>query len=404
MKIGIIGGGITGLTAAHHLAGDNDVVVFEKKDRLGGLAASFEHEGHALPFYYHHVIEQNHKTKEYLKKFGLLDDSKWKRAGMNIGVNGGLYEFTNPLALMGFDYLSLAGRLRYGLFGAYALTVMNPDKVKGDAKHWLESVAGKEVTKKVFEPLYAENKFGIPLNRISAKQFANRLKTAEFRTRFNYPTNGFQALINSLSKSVEDEGGVIKTNTPAKLDAGGLRVNGQEFDAVINTAPLPEFLRFTTGLPDDYAEKLGKVRYCSAVCVAFGTKSFLSEHYWTNLFKERAHMVVQHSRLRDAYPFKFNWVLRYGGSEQDFNLSDEEIRRAYLRVVRRYYSFELEWAKVFREKYASPIYSKGFPEIGYESPVQGLYQAGVVVTYPMVRDCNSALTSGEKVAKIIRGT
>lgn len=46
MKVGIIGGGITGLTIAYNLARSGvQVVLFEKKDSLGGLAAPLEIDG-----------------------------------------------------------------------------------------------------------------------------------------------------------------------------------------------------------------------------------------------------------------------------------------------------------------------------------------------------------------------
>src|SRR5260370_32597015 len=44
MKIGIIGGGIGGLTAAWLLQGHHEVTLFEKQDRLGGHADTVEVE------------------------------------------------------------------------------------------------------------------------------------------------------------------------------------------------------------------------------------------------------------------------------------------------------------------------------------------------------------------------
>ena len=41
-KIGIIGGGISGLSAAWHLSKDSEVVIFEKNSYLGGHAHTVE--------------------------------------------------------------------------------------------------------------------------------------------------------------------------------------------------------------------------------------------------------------------------------------------------------------------------------------------------------------------------
>ena len=41
MKIGIIGGGLTGLVAAHALSGKHEVDIFEKMPFLGGCLSSY---------------------------------------------------------------------------------------------------------------------------------------------------------------------------------------------------------------------------------------------------------------------------------------------------------------------------------------------------------------------------
>ena len=57
MKIGIIGAGATGLTAAYDLAADgHDVTVLEGADEIGGLAGSLEVQGTPLERYYHHIF------------------------------------------------------------------------------------------------------------------------------------------------------------------------------------------------------------------------------------------------------------------------------------------------------------------------------------------------------------
>ena len=62
-RIGIIGGGFTGLTAAYRLVQqDIDVTLFEASDRLGGLAAGFELAGHRVEQAYHFL----YKTDEYI--------------------------------------------------------------------------------------------------------------------------------------------------------------------------------------------------------------------------------------------------------------------------------------------------------------------------------------------------
>ena len=59
MRIGIIGAGITGLTAAYDLAGaGHEVLVWEAAEQVGGLASGFRDDGWEWPLdrFYHHIF------------------------------------------------------------------------------------------------------------------------------------------------------------------------------------------------------------------------------------------------------------------------------------------------------------------------------------------------------------
>lgn len=410
-KILILGGGLTGLAAADKLI-HNKVTVVEKQPILGGLAASFSYKKWKIPIHYHHVFKHDYTTHSYLKRFGLFDDMHWKKIRMCICVDNRQYNFTDPLSLLKFDYLSFPGRIRYGLFGAWALFFMNPKKIPPqlNAKRWLYKTAGKEVTDQLFYQLQARNKFGIPLEKISARQFAHRIKAKEAMGVFGYPSTGMQELIDRLEKTlVRRDAAILKNTVVEQVDlkkkTATIKNGGRiKYDILINTIPIPEFLAIAKGLPKDYKEKLSMIDYCPAVTVVFGTKKLLSDHYWLNILKERMHMIMQHSWLYDGYDTKVSWALRYGGSAEDLKLSEDEIKQKYLSVVKKYFPrSRISWSKVFKEKYASPIYHKDYykfkPE--YSSPVKGLFNAGVAVTYPEIRNMNTALESGIHVARLV---
>jgi protoporphyrinogen oxidase len=411
-KIIILGGGLTGLAAADKLIIHNNVTIIEKETFLGGLAGSFKYKDKYVPIHYHHVFKHDYITHKYLKRFGLLSDMLFKKIKMCICVNNKQYDFTNPLKLLSFDYLSFWGRIRYGLFGFWALFLMNPDNIpdKLNAKDWLYKVAGIEVTKKIMGLLQARNKFGISLNKISAKQFANRIKAGEAIGKFGYPKKGLQKLIDGMENTLNRRDVTILKNCHIeKIDLKRKTLNiingGQiKYDIIINTIPIPEFLNIAINIPKDYKEKLSKISYCPAITVVFGTDKFLSDHYWLNMLNERIHMVMQHSWLYDGYDTKISWALRYGKSYEDFHLSDDEIKKAYLKVVKEYFPhIKIKWSKVFKQKYASPIYHKDYykNKPDYDSPIKSLYNAGVAVTYPNIRNMNTAFESGMKVANII---
>ena len=410
-RVVILGGGPTGLAAADVLSHDCDVTLFEVTGELGGLAGSFFQDGHPIPKFYHHIFAHDLITLHYLQRYGERENMVWQRIKMCILTNGKLYNFTDPLSLLRFDYLSLWGRFRYGLFGVYVLGFLHPEKISDDcdAQHWLVRYAGKEVTDKLFYQLQGRNKFGITLDKISAKQFAHRLKAGEAWGTFGFPRKGYQVIVDGLAQELRSRDvEIILSTAVTSVDVDKKVVffknQSLSYDALITTIPVPVMLQLTKGLPPEYVQQLSRVEYCPVVSVIFGAKEFLSPHYWLNVLHERIHMIVQHSQLYDGYPQKVIWASRYGNSIEDFTLSDDALREVYLGVVRKYFpSVDVIWSKVFRNKYAEPIYTKDYPTFQpqYRTPISSLYWAGIAVTYPEIRNTNTALISGHHVAELV---
>ena len=433
-KVIILGAGLAGMATAEHLIEEGkrkgikfNIKILEKENYLGGLASSHLINGKYIPKYYHQIFTHDITTKKYLEKFGLLKKMIWKRIKMGICAEKisenkkiaqkKVYNFTDPISLLKFDYLSFWGRIRYGIFGAYVFTLMNPAKIPDsmNAKTWLYKYAGKEVADKLFYQLYARNKFNIPLERISAKQFAFRLKAKEAMGVFGYPVEGLQKFIDEFEKYLKKNNVRILKNTKiTKINAltKSFTFDGKQehYDYLISTIPLPVFLDIVSGLPNDFVKKSSEIEYCPCVCITFGTEDFLSNHYWLNLLNERTHTLFQHSNLFDGYGEnnKVNWILRYGGSAADLKLRDAEIRKAYLKDVKDYFpNAKITWSKISREIYAEPVYDKDYvkkmPSLkcpNASNKDNGIYFAGTFVGYPKIRNMNSSLESGNDACGI----
>lgn len=415
-KAVILGAGLSGLAAAEILSKYLDVEVFESDNEIGGLAGNFKKDNNYIPKYYHHIIKSNKNTLDYMNRFVGISPSKknWKRINVAIAVDKNVCGINAPLQFLNFSYLNFYEKIRFGLFGLYTIFIMDPSRIKEgmNAKEWLEKKAGKNVTKKIFEHLYARNKFNIPLSRISAKQFAYRLNEKEVYDFFSFPKKGYQEMINGLAVSIfKNKGKIIKGAKIKSIDVekksileGNKKV---KYDFLISTIPFPEFLKIAKNLPEGLESNIEKIRYCPAVSICFATEDFLDKkNYWVNFFNERIHMLIQHSLLNDSYGEKINWCLRYGGSEKDMKLSDWEIKKEYLGVIKKYFPrAKIKWAKVIKTNYAEPIYDINYKEYmpPYKSNVDGLYFAGIQMTYPKIRNMDVALGSGRKAAEIVLG-
>jgi len=421
-KIIVLGGGLAGLSAALNLNELNkelNITILEKNSYFGGLASSFEHEKVKIPLYYHHIIYSNKTTIKYLKKYNLLKNPKWQRIKVGILNKNKLFNIQSIKGLLTYNGLSLYGKIRFGLFGIYSIFFMNPNKISTnlDAKFWLYKKAGKEVTNHIFYNLYARNKFNTPLKKISAKQLANRLSENEVFDKFTYPQEQLDSMIQGLISDLKKEKvellnkiNIISIDLKKKelVYKQNSKIKKQKFDILLNTIPIPEFLKITKGLPNSYKYNLKKLKYCPAVSISFGTDKFLDDkHYWINLFQQQPHIIMQHSILNNNYPWKISWILRYGGSEEDINKSDTQIKKEYLAIIKKYFPHvKIIWSKVFKEKYGEPLYDKDYVKYApkYVTPIEYLFMAGIQVTYPKIRNMNVALQSGEKVAKIINNS
>lgn len=418
-KVIILGGGLSGLAAADKLLEKNnfEVIILEKAPFWGGLASSFQvPDGSFIPRFNHHIVRTNTTTLSYLKRYDLLGNNKWKRINLAIAINERVHNLNKPWKYILFPYLNFLEKIRFGLFGLYVSYLLNPDKLSDDldAETYLNKMCGKSVTHKIYYQLYGRNKFNIPLNQIAMKQFAHRMKEREFNDLFTYPMKGIQGMIDGLVKDCNSKGCkmLLQTNI-TNLDIAkkiiSYSVNNkkhtEKFDILINTIPVPEFIKFCKGLPKDYMEKIKKLRYVSVVGLLFGTKEFLElENYWINFIGERIHVFYQHSLLVDKYKSKVTWCVRYGGSEEDMQKPDGEIKEIYLKILRKYFpNTKLNWCYVFRERYAEPVYDKDYQKYApkYETPIPHLFNSGIQVTFPKIRNMNVALESGVKVAEMI---
>ncbi len=95
MKIAVIGGGITGLTAAYLLAKKNhQLAVFEKEPKLGGLVSSFKESGWSwsLERFYHHFFSSDKEVLGLLEKLEIKNKLFFKNPQTSVFVDNQIFE------------------------------------------------------------------------------------------------------------------------------------------------------------------------------------------------------------------------------------------------------------------------------------------------------------------------
>ncbi|MDE2821987.1 MAG: FAD-dependent oxidoreductase, partial [Chloroflexota bacterium] len=306
MRVGIIGAGATGLTAAYELAKrGHDVVVYERASFLGGQASTFDVGGAPLERGYHHLFTGDTDILDLIDEIGLGDRMRWYGSKVGTLYDGKIYNFVTPIDLLKFKPLSLFNRFRLGI-STLLLRRMKDWRHLEDipAADWLRQHAGEQAYDVFWGPMlrgkFGEEFYGeIGMPWIWGKintRFASRGKSMS-REMLGYPIGSFGEVFDVLGERVRERGGEVHLNAEVsaigtKSDGvTGLQVDFLErgestfvpFDAVISTTQCHIFARLLPDLPSDYMAKLKNTNYLSALLLILVLDRPLSHIYWLNV-------------------------------------------------------------------------------------------------------------------------
>lgn len=398
MKIAVIGGGLTGLKVAKELSEYANVKVYEPYD-IGGLVASWG-DGFKVEKFYHHCFRSDQHLLNEIKACGLK--VIWKIAKTGFAVGGKIYPLNTPFEILRYPFMSFAEKIRLAKF---TITSRKLDYEKYDEVGAVEGIRkslGEGLLEKFFMPLL-RSKFGENAEEISYAWLLGRVAIRSNRKfsgeEIGYIRHGFYQLIERMADGLEI------LNERAKIRKGvKWEVNGEDFDAVVFTAPLPELgeLKEYLGIPE--------IRYQSSICAIVGAKNSLTENiYWTNIAdRMKFGAVIEHTNFMplEDYGTHLIYLASYSTPDKAFRMSDEEIAKAFLADLCKLGIKEddVEWIKVFRAKYSGPIYEKGYrKKITPYKIADGFYVAGMTSkpNYPE-RSMNGSVKAGFEVAEKIK--
>ncbi len=446
MKIGIIGAGVTGLTAAYDLCRmGHRVTVYEARPYVGGLAAGFRDERWAWPLerFYHHIFAGDKAILALVREIGMADQVFFPRPITSIYHQGKIYAMDRPpspalaalpkplstlvdlgalvFSILSFKPLPFVDRLRFGLVGAYIrYTPFWKPLERVTAHEWLTHAVGRRAYETSWEPLL-EGKFGPYYRQVNMAWFWARLTA---RTpRLGYFEGGFQTFLDTLADKVRALGGTIHLHHHVRriLPQGNGRLRLEfrdahaDHDRVIATCS-PQTLRACTpDLPADYAAGLAQLHSMGAVVMVLAlTHRVTDEHYWINIPKREGIpflAFVEHTNFIDKAHYGDD-VLVYCGDylppdHPYFDLEPEALLETYLPGIRRINpAFSRDWIRrywKFTERYAQPVplvnHSAHIPPL--QTPIPNLYMANMSQVYPWDRGTNFAVELGRRVARLV---
>jgi len=428
-RAAIIGGGISGLTAAYELTRRGyKVTLFEQDARLGGLAGSTEIQGIPVEKYYHFICLNDRPYREMLGTLGLTESLVWTETSMGYFYQGRIYPFSKPADLLRFSPLSLFNRLRFGVSILYSTFLKDWRRLESvSARDWLIKHVGEEAFFVIWEPLL-RIKFGSRAPEISAAWIWSRAqRVASSRVRgmqqelLGYVRGGTDVVIDALAVESTQRGAQIAVSSPVERiviedeAVKGLIVGGRFFayDQVVSSVPLPVLLRLAPGLPDAYRRSLEQIEYIGIVCLMLILRRPLTKNFWLNINDPGVPYagIIEYSNLNPLPQLggrKLAYVPYYVPLDDPrYRLSDDQLRRELLASLPSVIpGFAAEWVeecRVFRDAYAQPVctmhHSQRIPR--FRTPVRGLFVTDASQIYPEDRGVSNCIWLGQRVAEEI---
>jgi protoporphyrinogen oxidase len=423
MRIGIIGAGITGLTAAYDLGKQGHAVtVYEAHPYAGGLAAGFRDERWEWPLdrFYHHWFASDLDVAALIDELGARDRLFFPRPTTSIYHQGRIYPFDSPLRVLRFTPISLVDRFRVGLVTLYLRLTRNWQALEGiTAETWTRRAVGARAYEVLWKPLLI-SKFGEEHYRdVNMAWLWARLhkRTA----RLGYFVGGFQGFADLLVERVRAQGGEVRLEAAVHavrhVAEGCLRLEtaagSADYEQVIATCSPQEMLRLTPDLPADYAAQLAHLKSMGALVLILALRrSLVSRHYWINIPAGEGFPfmgLVEHTNYISPQHYGGDHLVYCGDylppEHPSFAYTREQLLEAYLPgLVKINPDFRLDWVRaswMFTETYAQPVpglhHSRHVPPL--QTPIPGLWLANMSQVYPWDRGSNYAVELGRRVAR-----
>lgn len=419
MKVGIIGGGFTGLTAAYELLKKGyEVTVFERESYWGGLAAAYEILPKVfLERYYHHIFTNDTVITGLCKELGVDDNLLPYPSKTGVFYGDKVYPFGTIRDFLTFPPLSLINRLRFGAVSAFLKLIQPSASFETEtAATWLKNWYGPRAYEVVWEPLL-KGKFSRYFGQVAMTWFWARVKKRTFN--LIYPQGGFQTIIDALTGKIRQLGGELRLeaelkNVEMRADGQWKIENGegeQSYDRLISTTSLKTFVKMFPNLPGDYIKDLESLAYLNAHMLILVLKNRLTSSYWLNINDTNFPFLalVEQDNLVGLEACGGKHLVYLGNylsiGDPRLSLGKGELLDLYEPYLKRINpSFNRGWvekAVVFKAPFAQPVvdcgYRRKIPD--FKTPLPSLYLATMAQVYPWDRGTNYAVKLAQDLVR-----
>jgi protoporphyrinogen oxidase len=406
-SVGIVGGGILGLTAAYRLLQQGvDVTLYERSHDLGGLVGSFDFEGRPADRFYHVVLPTDDRVRGLAAELGLGGEFDFRPTMTGFYDSDRLFSMSTLREFATFPLLAPHDRVRLATFVLRCQRTNDGDALDDvPLLDWLRKTCGKRTVSRLWEPLL-DSKFDGQYDDLPATYMWARTKRmsktrdAAGRELMGWLQGGYQRLVDTLADRIRLLGGTINAGVAVSGVAGsasgvyGIAVDGavQHFDHVLCTLLPPQATRL---LPEDVSARIpDHCRYLGVICVILRCDHSVSPYYTLNITDRRIPLttVVETTHVIDP-----EWAgghLVYAAkyvdpSHEDLARPEADVAADYLGYVERIFTnldrSAVQAVSVQRARMVEPVHALGgrkrIPDM---FPVPGLAVASTAHVYPEI--------------------
>jgi len=282
----IVGAGLTGLSAAHHLGADRYLLV-EREDRVGGLCRSIRDRGFTFDYTGHLLHMKRPEVRSLV--FGLAGESSFSRIERRSGIysHGAFTDYPFQVNTHGLP----PPVVRECVMG-FAETLQKPtppSRSTSSFREWALATFGHGICDHFMLP-YNRKLFCTDLDSLTADwvswsipkpswadvvrgaQGTNR-KSFGYNATFLYPVaGGIDHLPNAFVPSIRPPalGVSLVAIDPRERRASLSDGRSFRYSKLISTIPLPQLLRRIEGLPTEVAGASKRLRYVSVLNLNLG--------------------------------------------------------------------------------------------------------------------------------------
>jgi protoporphyrinogen oxidase len=407
-SVGIVGGGILGLTAALRLAqAGARVTLVERAPDLGGLVGSFHFGDRRADRFYHVILPTDDRVRGLAEELGLGDRFRFRPTKVGFYGDGRLFSMTSPREFLTFPLLRPRDRARLATF--VVRCQLTSDYAELDDQpllEWLERRCGKSVVERLWRPLL-DSKFDgryddLPATYIWARtRRMGGTRDRSGREVMGWLEGGYQTLVDALEDRIRALGGEIHAGTAVEQIAGaqgratGLVIEGRHrpFDFVLCTLAPPQARRLLSpeliaSAPEDHC------RYLGVVCLLLRVKRSVSPYYHLNITDRRVPLTTIVETTHVVDPDYAGGSLLYVSKYVEPSHADQqrpldEVERDYLAHARTIFpdlgDDEIVDSIVQRARITEPVHllggAKRLPDM---FPLPNLALASTAHVYPEI--------------------